>query len=264
MRALFVSTPGLGHLFPMVPLAWALRSAGHEVMVATSGQGLTAARSGLPVVDVAPGFDRRTMMARLQRDDPALAARLRRLRGRRLTDLREAAEFAACTSMPLVDRTVTLARRWRPDLVVQSQLQGAGLVAAGVLDLPLIDHGFGLARTYGMAALHRVHMGEAFTRYGIGVPENIATIDVAPPSMVDGSQGDGRCGKSHTTADTRLLTSRIGNPYLSRLESGFPVITESPDDQDYLPHGSVLGRTATQLAGQLLSRTTSRMKGIGR
>ena len=186
VRVLFVSTPGLGHLFPMVPLAWALRSAGHEVMVATSGQGLTAARSGLSVVDVAPGFDRKTMMARLQRDHPALVDRLHKLRDRRLTDLREAAVFAACTSMPLVDRTVALARRWRPDLIVQSQIQGAGLVAAGVLDLPVIDHGFGLARTDGMAALHRLHMGEAFTRYGTGVPENIATIDVAPPSMLDG------------------------------------------------------------------------------
>src|SRR5262249_8700499 len=81
----------------------------------------------------------------------------------------------------------TFARRWRPDLVVQSQLQGAGLVAAAVLDIPVIEHGFGLARTEGMAALHRVHMDEAFTRDGVDGPEHIATIDVAPPSMADGT-----------------------------------------------------------------------------
>ena len=36
MRALFLAAPGIGHAFPMVPLAWALRSAGHEVAVATA------------------------------------------------------------------------------------------------------------------------------------------------------------------------------------------------------------------------------------
>jgi UDP:flavonoid glycosyltransferase YjiC (YdhE family) len=185
MRVLFVSTPGLGHVFPMVPLAWALRAAGHEVMVATAGQGLTVARSGLPVVDVAPGFDPKTMMVRLQRDNPAVANQLHDLRDRQLTDLREAAVFAACTSMPLVDRTVSLAREWRPNLIVQSQIQGAGLVAAGVLDVPVIEHGFGLARTDGMAALHRVHMSEAFIRHGVGVAAEIGAIDVAPPSLLD-------------------------------------------------------------------------------
>ena len=181
MRVLFVSTPGLGHLFPMVPLAWALRSAGHEVMVATAGQGLTGARSGLSVVDVAPGFSRQTMMTRMQRR----VVQQHGLRDRRLTDLRDAAAFAACTSMPLVDRTVELARTWQPNLIVQSQIQGAGLVAAGVLDLPVINHGFGLARTEGLAELHRIHMSESFTRYGTGLPEHIATLDVAPHSMVD-------------------------------------------------------------------------------
>ena len=185
MRVLFVSTPGLGHLFPMVPLAWALRSAGHEVMVATAGGGLVATQSGLPVVDVAPQFSRQAMLAGLRRDDPTLADRLHTLQGMRLTDLRAAAEFAACTSMPLVDGTVALARRWQPDLIVQSQIQGAGLVAAAVLDVPVIEHGFGLARTDGMAALHRLHMSEAFIRHGADVPERIATIDVAPPSMLD-------------------------------------------------------------------------------
>jgi hypothetical protein len=34
-----------------------------------------------------------------------------------------------------------------------------------------------------------------------------------------------------------LLTRRIGNSSFSRLESGFPAITEPPRDHDYLRHG---------------------------
>ncbi|WP_280301521.1 nucleotide disphospho-sugar-binding domain-containing protein [Nocardia neocaledoniensis] len=175
----------MGHLFPMVPLAWALRAAGHDVMVATAGQGLVAARSGLPAVDVAPRFDRKAMTDRLRREDPAAADRLGELRYRRLTDLCQAAEFAAFSSMPLVERTIALATRWRPEVIVQSQLQGAGLVAAGALGIPVINHHFGIAETAGMAMLLRTHMAAAFTEHGADVPARIATIEVAPPSVLD-------------------------------------------------------------------------------
>ena len=59
MRALFIASPGVGHAFPMVPLAWALRADGHEVLVATAADGLAVAQAGLPVVDLLPGLDRR-------------------------------------------------------------------------------------------------------------------------------------------------------------------------------------------------------------
>ncbi len=36
MRVLFVSLPGVAHVFPAVPLAWALRVAGHDVIMATA------------------------------------------------------------------------------------------------------------------------------------------------------------------------------------------------------------------------------------
>ncbi|MBM0278811.1 glycosyltransferase, partial [Micromonospora sp. STR1s_6] len=57
MRVLIVSAPLVGHVFPLVPLALALRDADHDVLVATGGGGLAVADAGLPVHDVAPGFD---------------------------------------------------------------------------------------------------------------------------------------------------------------------------------------------------------------
>ena len=56
VRALIATSPGLGHVFPTISLAHALRAAGHEVLVATAG-GKEAANAGLHVVDTAPGVD---------------------------------------------------------------------------------------------------------------------------------------------------------------------------------------------------------------
>src|SRR3954454_18359466 len=56
VRALFATSPGLGHVFPTISLAHALRAAGHEVLMATAG-GKEAANAGLHVVDTAPGVD---------------------------------------------------------------------------------------------------------------------------------------------------------------------------------------------------------------
>jgi UDP:flavonoid glycosyltransferase YjiC (YdhE family) len=188
MRVLFVSLPGIGHAFPMVPLAWALRSAGHEVLIATAGPAVAVENAGLPVVDVAPGFDRKQIMARVQQQRPDLAERMRTLNAEKLTDLREAAEFLAMLSGFLVDGTSAAAETWQPDLIVQSQLQGAGLVVASKLGIPLVEHGFGLARSSGMAELHRQCMSEAFDRHGVtDLPQRTAVVDVAPPSMIDGS-----------------------------------------------------------------------------
>ena len=47
-------------------------------------------------------------------------------------------------------------------------------------------------------------------------------------------------------ADPELLTTRIGNPSLSAVESGFLAITQPQPDHDYFPHEYGLGRTATR------------------
>jgi UDP:flavonoid glycosyltransferase YjiC (YdhE family) len=183
MRVLFVSSPGVGHVFPMVPLAWALRTQGHQVLLATMGDVLEpAARAGLPVVDVRPGFDRGALLRRMFRETPQLVQE--RLR-ERLTDLRQAANRFARISELMVDGLLTAARAWRPDVIVQSQLLGAGLVAGGRLGVPVVDHGFGLARTGGMPDLHREHLASTFDRHEATLPERYAVIDVAPPSMVE-------------------------------------------------------------------------------
>ena len=58
MRFLLTTVPGAGHLFPLVPLAWSLRSLGHEILLATAGAGTVfGPGAGLTTVDVAPGLE---------------------------------------------------------------------------------------------------------------------------------------------------------------------------------------------------------------
>ncbi|WP_136612224.1 nucleotide disphospho-sugar-binding domain-containing protein [Sinomonas albida] len=184
MRVLFVSTPGLGHLFPMVPLAWALRARGHTILVATASDALDgAASAGLSAVDASPGFDRRALIARLREEQPELVKKRLQMR---LTSLEEASGFFARMTERLVDGVVDAAQRWRPDVIVQSQVQGAGLVAAGRLGLPLVEHGFGFARTPNISQKIFEKATGAFERHGVSALPESATIDVAPASMIDG------------------------------------------------------------------------------
>jgi hypothetical protein len=58
LRALFVTWTGAGHLFPMVPLAWALRTAGWDVRVCVPPASSQAVvRTGLPAVVVGHDVD---------------------------------------------------------------------------------------------------------------------------------------------------------------------------------------------------------------
>ncbi|MFB7900747.1 glycosyl transferase, partial [Streptomyces xiamenensis] len=55
MRILFPAAPGYGLMLPLVPLVWAARAAGHEILIATTAHmAKAAAWAGAPVVDVFP------------------------------------------------------------------------------------------------------------------------------------------------------------------------------------------------------------------
>src|SRR5205807_5131444 len=58
MRVLVTASPGLGHMLPMVSISWALRAAGHEVLLAMAGRSAQhvpmLAASGLHVVETQP------------------------------------------------------------------------------------------------------------------------------------------------------------------------------------------------------------------
>ncbi|AKZ58652.1 putative glycosyltransferase [Streptomyces ambofaciens ATCC 23877] len=132
MRALFTTAPLAGHLLPLVPIAWALRAAGHEVLVATREDfvpvalrsGLPSASCGPPAADLA-GAAEAGALAR-----PRGAAEARGV-------LSGALARVARGSLAGVRR---LADAWRPDLIVSERAEFAGPLVAAALGVPWVRY----------------------------------------------------------------------------------------------------------------------------
>jgi UDP:flavonoid glycosyltransferase YjiC (YdhE family) len=192
MRVLFAVTPGLGHVLPTVPLLWALRAAGHEVLVTSAGEGVDAAkRAGLPVVDTAPGLDIFALFGqgRLSAEEMAEMVRANSeefVRTKRNPDV--VLELYAKLTDIMADETLRVARHWQPDLVVYTDVQGAGLLAACALGVPAVEHGYTLVQEGGFAARYLPFLGATSTR--LGIPERlgeIRVVHVAPPGFLVGA-----------------------------------------------------------------------------
>src|SRR4029450_8657607 len=128
VRALFAASPGLGHVFPTVSLAHALRAAGHEVLMATAG-GKEAANAGLHVVDTAPGVDIGAVFQQ------AASERPEEFDYSTDVDTEKGLEFVGAIFAKLsgvsVDLTVSAAESWRPDGGVDSSVGGTGAGGGG-------------------------------------------------------------------------------------------------------------------------------------
>ncbi|RGD58059.1 DUF1205 domain-containing protein [Kitasatospora xanthocidica] len=191
MRVLFAGAPGLGHLFPLVPLARAMRELGHEVAVASMDGGEGVAASGLPYLPIAPGVDWRKEIreaGRTRRPDL-----MQRVVESNSADREAFVPLAAHVNSRVADETVELAAQWRPDLVVYEYQFPVALLAATRLGVPAVQHDLGFARTPKLRALMLAEMADTFARHGIDrLPDPADTIDLAPPSMA----GDERYGTS--------------------------------------------------------------------
>jgi UDP:flavonoid glycosyltransferase YjiC (YdhE family) len=171
MRVLVTTWAWPSHCFPLVPVAWALAAAGHDVRVAVQpgGAGLLR-RTGLVGCEVGrevdfPGLFRR-MAAGLAADGrrEALAAR---------------AEVTAST----LDGLVALAGHWRPDLVLFSPAAQAGPLLAALLGVPAVRHLLGPDFGYhagGSGASAREPLSGVLDRYGLGEVDLLGTLTLDP------------------------------------------------------------------------------------
>ncbi|CAM3819347.1 DUF1205 domain-containing protein [Nocardiopsis rhodophaea] len=202
MRVLFSAVLQPSHYFPLVPLGWALRGAGHEVRVAHQPALTRYVReSGLASVVV--GSDMRI--------DPKLRGKAkesqdsweRHGRGAGTSgnaSRRPAQEgqnhhnriafslFADATERMAPD-LIDFARYWKPDLIVFDWQCYAAHLAAEVLGIPSVrhqsagpDYAAGIA---GWRDLEKETLGDIYRKHGIdGVePEGRFTIDPCPPSL---------------------------------------------------------------------------------
>ncbi|WP_461073014.1 nucleotide disphospho-sugar-binding domain-containing protein, partial [Streptomyces pseudoechinosporeus] len=176
MRALFVTSPVLSHIFPTIPVAHALRAAGHEVRYA-AGEALEAVtEAGLHAVDVTPGLNYEKVWVPDGTEDPMHVQD---------AGVEFLAELFGRVSGVEVDGVLEVARSYRPDLIVHSAAQGAGALAASALDIPCVELPLGPADSDPrLAGLLREAMKGDYARHGItGTPRRTVRINTVPQRL---------------------------------------------------------------------------------
>ncbi|MET9294023.1 nucleotide disphospho-sugar-binding domain-containing protein [Streptomyces sp. NPDC003077] len=139
MRLLFTTAPLPGHFHPLVPLAWAARAVGHEVLFATTEDfAPTVAGAGLPVVAWAPPTD---VVALVREESERDGTGRHGSAGRRLAHGRAFARVAE----RCLDGAPAVLDAWRPHLVVSERAESAGPLAAAERGLPLVEFHWGAA-----------------------------------------------------------------------------------------------------------------------
>ncbi|MCK7624210.1 activator-dependent family glycosyltransferase [Streptomyces sp. RS10V-4] len=147
MRVLFVANPEKAHVLPMLPLAWALRTAGHEVRVAATPWFTDViTQAGLTAVPVGRDYDLWELLRRQMHtlpdwsyrpeyglpapydvaQDPSRADWDHLVKGyEEIVRL-----WHKPASFPLIADLVRFARQWGPDLVLWEPLAMAAPIAA--------------------------------------------------------------------------------------------------------------------------------------
>ncbi|OLF17190.1 nucleotide disphospho-sugar-binding domain-containing protein [Actinophytocola xanthii] len=158
MRVLFGASSWPGHYFPMVPLAWALRAAGHDVRMLCSPSDVDAvSRAGLVPVPVLDSVDmmmftRWFNVANFASGDwpypepPPRPDDGEPLDFATFDAAARWAETAEATTAQLgrsIEGAQRYARAWRPDLVVHDMVCYEAPLAAEAVDVPNVLHLWG-------------------------------------------------------------------------------------------------------------------------
>jgi UDP:flavonoid glycosyltransferase YjiC (YdhE family) len=189
VRILFASAPGYGLTLPLVPLIWAARAAGHEVLLATTSEmAIVGPAAGLPGHDVYP--DRDVWGDLMHRVTGG---------GEPSDDLPEEHRLAARAGNPfglftvtMTEGTVDAGRAFGADLVAYPSDHAAGMLTAAALGVPALEVGNRVSWSMRDVDWRAGHDGfgdsevTTLVREKLdipGTPVPVARIDPRPPSM---------------------------------------------------------------------------------
>lgn len=238
MRALFASPSGLGHVNPMLPLALAVRDAGHEVRWATGasardhveGHGIPTTVVGLPDAERMAAFRARYPEEASMRGEERASFMFPRL-------------FGAVAAPAAVDGLLELTSAWPPDLVVHDQAEFAAPAVAASLGVPNVCHGFGFVVPGERVALAGELAADAWARVGLeprayGGCYDHLYVDVYPPSLQpDVPTHVGRRVHRRPASGDASPGERLPSEVEARLGTGRPLV--------YLTFGTVFNVHAT-------------------
>jgi UDP:flavonoid glycosyltransferase YjiC (YdhE family) len=185
MRVLFTTWAWPSHLYILVPLAWACRAAGHEVLVVSQPEIVDEiTRTGLPGAAVGADVDAVDLVRGYvlpseagQGDGLGQAPKLGK--GPR------AMQMFMAHAESMVDGLVDLAREWQPDVIVYEPTALAGPVAAAAVGVPAVRHLYGTDLMMRARAVLPDALAELSERHNTGEfdPFGVSTIDPTPTSF---------------------------------------------------------------------------------
>lgn len=189
MRVLVSSWGWRSHFYPLVPLAWALRSAGHEVLVASQPSMVEViVGAGLPAVAIGEDLD----FAEVFRGQSGRVATLsERTRGVATPGSRQPAvttdggvvRYAAA----MVEDLVAFGRQFGPDLVVFEPQNFAAAITAAALGVPGVRQLWGPDETTQLHLDRDAILGPLAARVGLAAddvePAGSLMLDPCPPGM---------------------------------------------------------------------------------
>lgn len=190
MKILITSCPTYGHFYPLIPIAWALRSNGHELLAAMPGQFAEVANAcGIPAVklnnnnpfysDKKSGVQSVPHKAWGSETDGSIASRLTQAVVDHVID---AYVPISCTT---VDSVLELTKQWQPDLILHTPWEYSSQIAASALGIPRVTHGWGVGLPAELAMAEAEALRPLLQTYGGSnsmTPEALH-IDICPPSM---------------------------------------------------------------------------------
>jgi UDP:flavonoid glycosyltransferase YjiC (YdhE family) len=182
VRVLFSFSPGIGHLYPLLPLARALRRQGHAVaFLGSSSLAGAVAAEGFELLPAGPGiaalvgaaFARYPELASVPMDQQMRAA---------------IPIFADVRVELTLPEALAAACAWRPDIVVSEHADFVGPLVAAVLGAAPATLGFGPGHPADWLALASGAVAPHYAAQGLTPPMNAGLydglyLDTCPPSL---------------------------------------------------------------------------------
>ena len=183
MRVLVSSTPGYGHVLPMVPLARALVAAGHDVLWATAAD--AAQRVAAAGIEVTAAGRTEAQLGDVRRE---IAAATAGLRPEQVPLYVFPRLFGVARTPTMVRDLIPVAERWRPDLVVHENGELAAPLVAEVLGVPHVTHAFGGGVPAGILADASERLGPLWAEHDLPLPPYAGCfehlyLDICPAAL---------------------------------------------------------------------------------
>ncbi|MEU4245608.1 nucleotide disphospho-sugar-binding domain-containing protein [Actinoplanes sp. NPDC026619] len=164
---------------PLVPLTWALRASGHEVLLAaTANMADVVTDAGLPFAEVAGPVQMPEVLSVDRHGDPVTMPK-----GEEAL-LRHFGRGYARLALRMIDGLTEIAETWRPDLIVSETYCFAGPLLAAMRGLPWVRHDIRLVSPADITAAGAQELEPELRRLGRDTfPAPVRILDLCPPNM---------------------------------------------------------------------------------